>query len=82
MLIVIVVVSVITNYIVAGTMTAIFLVPILFGILDKSVIPVLIIGTASMAMLWKHRINFARMSKGTEIRFGDTIKERLHHRIH
>lgn len=63
----IVVVTLITDYIVAGTVTTIVLVPIWEGIAAQSLVLALILCIATAVILYKHRENFVRILKGTEI---------------
>lgn len=68
-----------TDYIVAGTVTTIIVVPISMGIMCHSVTlaVILLIGTAVIA--YKHKENFVRIYHGTEIGFKSTNKGK--HRI-
>ncbi len=68
-LLLVVFVTLVTDYIVAGTTTTIVLVPIYMGLSSHSLIlpGILLIATAVIA--WKHRDNYVRIYKGTEIGF-------------
>ena len=68
-LLLVVAVTLITDYIVAATTTTIVLVPIGLGILTQSLILPLILLIASLVIAWKHKDNYVRMYNGTEIRF-------------
>ena len=68
-LLLVAVVTLITDYIVAATTTTIVLVPIGLGILTQSLILPLILLVASLVIAWKHKDNYVRMYNGTEIRF-------------
>ena len=68
-LLLVVAVTLITDYIVAATTTTIVLVPIGLGILTQSLILPLILLVASLVIAWKHKDNYVRMYNGTEIRF-------------
>ena len=68
-LLLVVAVTLITDYIVAATTTTIVLVPIGLGILTHSLILPLILLIASLVIAWKHKDNYVRMYNGTEIRF-------------
>lgn len=68
-LLLLVVVTWITDYIVAATGTVITVVPIGLGLLAHSVPLALIVLIASAVIAWRHRENFVRIYKGTEIRF-------------
>ena len=63
------VVTWITDYIVAGTLTTIVVVPVYMGIAAHSAVLALILLVATAVIAFKHRENFVRMYKGTEIRF-------------
>ena len=65
----IILVTLITDYIVCGTITTIVSVPIILGFLNKSVILAGILCIASLVIAYKHRENFVRMYNGTEIGF-------------
>lgn len=62
------VVTWITDYIVAGTVTTIVVVPVSLGILSHSLILALILMIATTVIAVKHRENFVRMYRGTEFR--------------
>ena len=68
-LLLVVAVTLITDYIVAATTTTIVLVPIGLGILTQSWILPLILLIASLVIAWKHRENYIRIYNGTEIGF-------------
>ena len=59
--------TVITDYIVVGTTLAVLTVPAYQGFAEQSLLPVLILGIATVVILFKHRENFVRIYKGTEI---------------
>ena len=63
----VVVITLVTDYVVMGTFTTITLVPVWMGISSHSfILPlILLIGTA--VILYKHRENIARLRNGTEI---------------
>ena len=69
-----VIVTVITDYIVAGTMTTIVLVPVSIGFMTQSVVVPLILLIATAVITYKHRENFVRMYNGTEIGLMSAIK--------
>lgn len=69
-----VVVTLITDYLVAGTMTTIVLVPVSIGFMTQSVVVPLILLIATAVITYKHRENFVRMYNGTEIGLKSTIK--------
>lgn len=68
-LLLLVVITLITDYIVAATANTIIIVPIWMGIASHSLALALILLVASAVIAWKHRENFVRIWKGTEIRF-------------
>ena len=68
-LLLVVLVTLITDYIVAATTTTIVLVPIGLGLLTHSLLLPLILLIASLVIAWKHRDNYVRIYNGTEIRF-------------
>ena len=68
-LILVVVVTLITDYIVAATATTVLSVPISMGFLTGSWIVALILCIATGVIIYKHRENFVRIFKGTEIGF-------------
>ena len=63
------IVTLITDYIVAATTTTITIVPIGIGLLTHSLLIPLILLVASLVIAWKHKDNYVRMYLGTEIRF-------------
>jgi glycerol-3-phosphate acyltransferase PlsY len=63
------IVTLVTDYIVAATTNTIIIVPAWLGIAGHSWILALILLVASAVIAWKHRENYVRMYKGTEIRF-------------
>ena len=68
-LLLVVAVTLITDYIDAATTTTIIIVPIGLGLLTHSLILPLILLIASAIIAWKHKENYIRMYNGTEIRF-------------
>ena len=68
-LLLLVVITLITDYIVAATANTIIIVPIWMGIASHSWILAMILLVGSAVIAWKHRENFVRIYKGTEIRF-------------
>ena len=68
-LLLLVVITLITDYIVAATANTIIVVPIWMGIASHSLVLALILLVASAVIAWKHRENFVRIYKGTEIGF-------------
>lgn len=70
----VVVVTLITDYIVCGTLTTIITVPIYLGIHHGNLILTLILCIATAVMLYKHRENYPRMLNGTELGLRSAIK--------
>ena len=68
-LLLVVLVTWITDYIVAATTTTIIIVPIGLGLLTQSLLLPLVLLVASLVIAWKHKDNYVRMYKGTEIGF-------------
>ena len=73
-------VTLISDYIVIGTFTTITLSPIVLGILSHSLILSLILLVGSVVILYKHRENITRLRNGTEIGLRSAAKGE--HRIH
>ena len=69
----VVLVTLITDYIVCGTLTTIVTVPVYMG-LQKGWLPALILGAATAVILWKHRENYPRMLNGTELGLRSALK--------
>ncbi len=78
-LVLVVVIAWLTDYIVAGTITTIVVVPVSLGIMCHSLrlAIILLVGTAVIA--YKHKENFVRMLNGTEFRIRNVNKGK--HRI-
>lgn len=70
----IVLVTLVTDYIVVGTFSTIVLVPTYLGIVAHRLIPAAIICLASVVIFWKHRENIVRIAKGQEIGLRRTVK--------
>lgn len=69
LIVVIALVTLLTDYIVCGTVTAVVVSPVYFGIAEKNIMFPLILLIATGVILYKHRENFVRIYKGTEIGF-------------
>ena len=65
-LVLVVAVTVLSDYIVAGTTLTIVASPIYFGIRSGSWILAAILGVATAVMLFKHRANYVRIFRGEE----------------
>lgn len=72
-------VTVITDYIVAGTTLTIVTVPVYLGIAEHSVLLALTLCIATAVIVYKHRMNYVRIYKGTEIGLRSVMKGK--HRI-
>lgn len=70
----VVAVTIVTDYIVMGTMTTIVSVPVILGILTGSFLLALILLFASGVIVYKHRENFPRMLDGTELGLRSAIR--------
>ncbi len=70
----IILVTLITDYIVVGTALTVSSVPAYLGLTAHSLWPVLILGLVSLLILYLHRQNFVRILKGTEIGLRSTAK--------
>lgn len=60
-------VTVITDYIVVGTTLTILTVPVYMGIAEHSVLLALILCIATVVIIYKHRMNYVRIYNGTEM---------------
>ncbi len=72
--VVIVLATLITDYIVVGTTLTITIVPTFFGIVTKGWIAPLILLLATIVIIYKHRMNYVHIYKGTEIGFRSANK--------
>lgn len=70
----VVLLTLITDYIVSGTMATIFTVPIYLGIAQKSVLLAAILFVATAVIFYKHWENFHRILQGSEIGLRSTIQ--------
>lgn len=67
-------VTLITDYIALGTLTTVVVVPAYLGIAGRSVILAAILLVATLVMIFKHRDNLMRIRNGTEIGLRSTAK--------
>ena len=67
-------VTVITDYIVAGTTLTIVTVPVYLGIAEHSVLLALMLCIATAVIVYKHRMNYVRIYNGTEIGLRSVMK--------
>lgn len=72
---VVVIVTLITDYIVVGTVTTVVAVPVVLGILTNSALLAVILCVATAVILYKHRENYVRIWKGTEIGLTSAFKK-------
>lgn len=73
-----VIVTLVTDYIVLGTVTTVIVSPIGLGLL-RGLLPALILCAATIVILWKHRENYKRIRNGTEIGLRNASKGK--HRV-
>ena len=66
-MLIVVVVTVVTDYIVVGTVTTVLSVPAYLGWSGRNLLLFAVLFLASAVILWKHRENYVRIWKGTEI---------------
>lgn len=60
-------VTVITDYIVVGTTLTILTVPVYMGIAEHSILLALILCIGTVVIMYKHRMNYVRIYNGTEM---------------
>ena len=72
----IVVITVITDYLVAGTLTTIVVVPTYMGITTQNLLLTSVILIATAVIFYKHWENIPRMLNGTEIGLRRTLKKK------
>ena len=72
---VVVIVTLITDYIVVGTVTTVVAVPVIMGFLFHSFLLAGILCVATAVILYKHRENYVRIRKGTEIGLSSAFKK-------
>ncbi len=63
----VILVTIITDYIVVGTTLTILTVPVYQGMAEGSLILALILCIATVVIIYKHRMNYVRIYNGTEI---------------
>ena len=73
------IVTLITDYIVVGTTLTILSAPVYLGVAEHSVLLALILCIATLVILYKHRMNYVRIYNGTEIGLRSVAKGK--HRI-
>lgn len=72
----VVVITLVTDYLVAGTLTTIVIVPAYLGFSAHNAILPLVILVATAVIFYKHRENIPRMLNGTEIGLRSTLKKK------
>lgn len=75
LLLAVLIILLVTDYIVIGTMTSILVVPIFFGYITQDPYVFGILAIASLLILYKHRENFIRLKNGEEIGFRKANKK-------
>ena len=75
-LVLVVLITVITDYLVAATLTTVIIVPIYMGIAQQSVCLPLVLLVATAVIFYRHRENIPRMLNGTEIGLRSTLKKK------
>ena len=73
------IVTLITDYIVVGTTLTILSAPVYLGIAEHSILLALILCIATAVIMYKHRMNYVRIYKGTEIGLRSVAKGK--HRV-
>ena len=66
MMVVVAIITLVTDFIVLGTTMTVLVSPVFMG-LTVGIAAALILALASAVILWKHRENYVRMYKGTEL---------------
>ena len=70
----VVLVTVVTDYIVMGTTLTVVSSPVFFGLTSGSLLVAAILGVASLVILYLHRANYVRIYKGTELGLRSAIR--------
>ena len=65
-LLVVAAITLLTNYIVIGTVTTVTVYPIFTAFMTRNGIAVAVLSLASLVILWEHRENYIRIANGTE----------------
>ena len=74
MILVVAIVTILTDYVVCGTVTTIITVPVYMGITTHNLLLVAILCVGTLVILYKHRENFPRMLNGTELGLRSAIR--------
>lgn len=72
---VLVIVTVLTDYIVVGTVTTVTASPVVLGFLTHSIVLAVVLCVATAVIIYKHRDNYVRIWKGTEIGLSSAFKK-------
>lgn len=75
-LVVLVIVTLITDYIVVGTVTTVVSAPVALGLFSHNALFAMILCVATVVILFKHRENYVRIWKGTEIGLSVMFKKK------
>ncbi len=70
-----VILTLVTDYIVMATFTTITLVPVATALIYHSILYAAIISCVSLVILWKHRENIKRLKNGTEMKLSKANKK-------
>lgn len=73
-MVVVALITLVTDYLVLGTFTTILAVPVYMGIATKSLLAVLILCVGTAVIFYKHRENMVRLYRGTEIGLRSTAR--------
>ena len=73
-ILILVLATIITDFIVIGTFSAIVTVPVYMGFFARNLILMAIVCVASFAIFWKHRENIGRMIRREEIGLRSTMR--------
>lgn len=71
------VITVLTDHIVYATAVTVIIVPLSIWLTKRDPITALLLCILSAVILWKHRENFARLRKGTEISLRDALRDKF-----
>lgn len=73
---VVVLIILLSDYIVLGTLAAVVTFPIAWGIMEKNLLAALLMAGVAAIILWKHIPNFKRILKGEEMRVMAALKKK------
>lgn len=72
----VIVITLLSDYIVLGTLTAVVSFPICYGIAVQKILPPLLILLVSLLIIWKHIPNFRRIRRGEEFGVRAVLKRK------